>query len=50
MVLNIIYNNNDNDVMLLWLRVNVTRFTLKITHFWVTMVKNELKPYNLHGF
>lgn len=22
----------------------------KMTHFWVTMVKNELKPYNLYRF
>lgn len=34
----------------LWIRTNFTRFTLKMTHFWVTMVKNELKPYNLQGF
>ena len=50
MVLNIIYNNNDSDVMLLWLRANVARFTLKMTHFWVALVKNDLKPYNLQGF
>lgn len=34
----------------LWIRTNFTRFTLKITHFWVILVKNDLKPYNLQGF
>jgi len=34
----------------LWIRASHARFTLKMTHFWVALVKNDLKPYNLQGF
>lgn len=58
MIIDIIEYNINNYIRLfwvwcwvgLWLRASYTRFTLKMTHFWVTLVKNELKPYNLQGF